>query len=275
MAVSIRIGSMFMFFLETQPLWVSGAIIIGLGTLLSLVGLVLVRRCVDVRTLTSNNELAGHKLATIGVLYAVTLAFAIIVVWERFAAAELDVVHEAGASGNLYRLSQGVSDKGAVRSAVTNYLKAAINDDWPAMDRALDVEGIVGTTGAAKEALDAIYSVLVSSGGQADGAVVSEMLRQVNVVALSRRARLIASEGAVPNLLWLVLLGGAAITIGYTFFFGAESLRTQALMTALLAIMIFLELTVIVGLDRPFSGAIKVGPNALAAVLAEYGHSPQ
>jgi hypothetical protein len=39
--------------------------------------------------------------------------------------------------------------------------------------------------------------------------------------------------------------------------------------------MIFLELAVIVGFDRPFSGAIKVRPNALAAVLAEYGLSRQ
>jgi hypothetical protein len=257
---------MFLYFLSTQPLWASGAIIVGLGTLLSMVGLVLVRQLVDVRNLTSNNELAGHKFATIGVLYAVTLAFAIIVVWGKFADAELDVVHEAGAAEGIYRLSQGVSDKGAaVRSAVANYLKAAINDDWPAMDR-----GAVGAGGAAKEALDAVYSTLVSSSGQADSAVVSEMLRQADLVAQSRRARLIASQGAVPNLLWLVLLGGAAITIGYTFFFGAESLRAQALMTALLAIMIFSELLVVVGIDRPFSGSIKVEPNALAAVLAEY-----
>jgi hypothetical protein len=262
---------MFMFFLETQPLWVAGAIIVGLGTLLSLVGLVLVRQCVDVGSLTSNNELAGHKLATIGVLYAVTLAFAIIVVWEKYADAELDVVHEAGAAEGIYRLSQGVGDKGAaVRSAVANYLKAAIKDDWPAMDR-----GAASAVGGAKEALDAVYSTLVSSSGQADNAVVSEMLRQVDLVAQSRRARLIASEGAVPNLLWLVLIGGAVITIGYTFFFGVESLRAQALMTALLAVMIFSELLVIVGIDRPFSGAVKVGPNALAAVLAEHRLSPQ
>ena len=261
-----------MFFLETQPLWASGAIIVGLGTLFSLVCLVLVRQWVDVRSLTSNNELAGHKFATIGVLYAVTLAFAVIVVWGKFADAELDVVHEAGAAGNLYRLSQGVSDKGvAVRNAVNNYLKAAINYDWPLMDRGTTgAEGTAGTEGATKEALDAIYSTLVSSSGQADSVVVSEMLRQVNEVAQSRRARLIASEGAVPNLIWLVLVGGAAITIGYTFFFGAESLRAQALMTALLAIMIFSELLVIVGIDRPFSGAVRVRPNALAAVLAEY-----
>jgi hypothetical protein len=268
---------MFIFFLSTQPLWVSGLIIVGLGTLLSMVCLVLVRRWVDVRSLTSNNELAGHKLATIGVLYAVTLAFAIIVVWEKFSDAELDVVHEAGAAENIYRLSHGVSDKGvAIRSAVTNYLQAAINNDWPAMDRGTEgAEEIAGAKSGAKEALDAVYSALVSYSGQADSTVVSEMLRQVDLVAQSRRARLIASEGAVPGVLWLVLLGGAVITIGYTFFFGAESLRAQALMTALLAIMILSELLVIVGIDRPFSGAVKVGPNALAAVVADHRLSPQ
>ncbi len=259
-------------FLSTQPLWVSGPIIVGLGTVLSMGGLVLVRRYVDVKSLTAHNEIAGHKFATIGVLYAVPLAFAIIVVWEKvvwekFADAELDVVHEAGAAENIYRLSQGVSDKAgaAVRSAVANYLEAAINDDWPAMDR-----GAAGAEGGAKEALDAVYSTLVSSSGQGDRAVVFEMLRQVDLITQSRRARLIASEGTVPNLLWLVLLGGAVITIGFTYFFGAESLRAQVLMTALLAILIFSELLVIVGIDRPFSGSVKIGPNALGAVLAEH-----
>jgi hypothetical protein len=258
-------STMFLF-LTTEPLWVSAPIIVGLGTVLSMLGLVLVRHYVDVRSLTANNEIAGHKFATIGVFYAVLLAFAIILVWQKFADAEADVVREAGAAENIYRLSQGVTDKAgaAVRGALANYLKAAINDDWPAMDR-----GAAGAGGAAKQALDAVYSTLVSTSGQGDSAVVSEMLRQVDLVTLSRRARLIASEGAVPNLLWLLLIGGAAITIGYTFFFGAESLRAQALMTALLAILIFSELLVVVGIDRPFSGTVKVGPNALVAVLAD------
>ncbi|MGB8631558.1 MAG: hypothetical protein WCD69_19610 [Xanthobacteraceae bacterium] len=247
-------------------------IIVGLGTVLSVLGLVLVRHYVDVRRLTANNEIAGHKFATIGVFYAVLLAFSVILVWQKFADAEADVVREAGAAGNIYRLSQGVTDKAgaALRGALSNYLKAAINDDWPAMDR-----GTTGAEGAAKQALDAVYSTLVSTNGQGDSVVVSEMLRQVDLVALSRRARLIASEGAVPSLLWLVLIGGAAITIGFTYFFGAGNLQAQMLMTALLAIMIFSELLVVAGIDRPFSGTVKVGPNALATVLADYRLSPQ
>ena len=95
------------------------------------------------------------------------------------------------------------------------------------------------------------------------------MLRQAELITQSRRARLVASEGAVPKALWPILFGGAAITLGFTFFFVTQRLLTQVLMTALLAILILSELLIIIGIDRPFSGAVKIGPNALAAVLTD------
>jgi hypothetical protein len=57
--------------------------------------------------------------------------------------------------------------------------------------------------------IGAVYATLVSSGEQGDSTVISEMLRQLELITQSRRARLVASEGAVPSLLRLVLLGGA------------------------------------------------------------------
>ncbi len=124
-------------FLTSQPLWISGLIIIGGGTLASMLGPALVRRCVALDRLTINNEIAGFKFATVGVLYAVLLAFVIIVVWEKFSEAEANVVREAGAAENLYRLSQGLGDFSGpdLRKAVGTYLKAAMADDWPAMDK--------------------------------------------------------------------------------------------------------------------------------------------
>jgi hypothetical protein len=73
----------------------------------------------------------------------------------------------------------------------------------------------------------------------------------------------------VPKALWPILLGGAAITIGFTFFFVTQRLLTQILMTALLAILILSELLIIIAIDRPFSGGVKIGPNALVAVLTD------
>src|SRR5215510_9251160 len=114
--------------LTSQSIWLSGVLIIGGGTLLSVLGPVLVRRYVALDRLTINNEIAGFKFATVGVLYAVLLAFVIIVVWEKLSDAEVKVVNEAGAAENIYRLSQGLGDVngGDLRKAVASYLKAAI-----------------------------------------------------------------------------------------------------------------------------------------------------
>jgi hypothetical protein len=42
-----------------QPLWISGAILIGLGTALSMLGPGFVRRYVTLKRLTANNEIAA------------------------------------------------------------------------------------------------------------------------------------------------------------------------------------------------------------------------
>ncbi len=256
------------FFLTGHSLWLSGVVIIGLGTALATVGPAIVRRRVSVERLAANNEIAGFKFATVGVLYAVLLAFSIIVVWQKYSDAETTVAQEAGAAESIYWLSAGIAEqpRAALRNALTAYLTRAINNDWPAMER-----GAPDGSRSARQALDAIYATLptFASAGQGDAAIVSEILRQLDLMTQARRVRLVAAEGAVPGAVWLILFGGAAVTIGFTFFFGAESLRAQTLMTALLALLIFAELFIIVAIDRPFTGTIRVEPNALAEVLAD------
>ena len=50
------------------------------------------------------------------------------------------------------------------------------------------------------------------------------------------------------------------------------------MMTVLLSILVFSELLIIVAIDRPFSGTVKVEPDALERVLADFkselGSSP-
>jgi hypothetical protein len=258
-----------MYFLTSHPLWLSGTILVGFGTVLSMVGPAVVRRYVTLERLTANNEIAGFKYAVLGVLYAVLLAFAIIVVWQKFSDAEASVVQEAGAVTTIYRLSEGMGVKpgGDLRAAVTAYLKAAIEDDWPAMDRE-----VPGASPTARKALNAIYGILLSPEviQSTSSSVVSEILYQLDQVTQARRTRLIASEGAVPGVIWMVLFGGATVTIVFTFFFGTLNLRVQILMTGMLALVIFGELWTIVVIDRPFTGPVKVEPSPLAYVLADF-----
>jgi hypothetical protein len=75
---------------------------------------------------------------------------------------------------------------------------------------------------------------------------------------------------------WDEYLGGAFLTVGFTFFFGAENLRAQSLMTGALSLLIFAGLLTVVAIDYPFAGTVKVGPEALAAVVKDFaGASPQ
>ena len=125
-------------------------------------------------------------------------------------------------------------------------------------------------------ALDAVYgSVLVSLTPQGrDSALVAEILQQLDVITQERRARLAAADGTVPGVIWPVLFWGAAVTVGFTFFFGTQNLLAQSLMTGLLSVVIFSGLLIVVLIDRPFSGAVTVTPDALAKVLAEFGTTP-
>ena len=102
-----------------------------------MIGILVVRRFVPLSQLRTNNEVAGFKFATVGVLYAVLLAFAVIVVWEKFNDAESNVALEAGAAVTLYRLADGMEPNtgSALRRAITVYLEAAVGEDWPAMAR--------------------------------------------------------------------------------------------------------------------------------------------
>jgi hypothetical protein len=261
----------FTFFLTTQPLWLAAVILVVPTTLLSMAGPIIVRRYVELTRLRTNNEVAGFKFATVGVLYAVLLAFAVVVVWEKFNQADSEVAKEAGAAATIFLLTNGVgSEHGAViRNATADYLTAAITKDWPAMEKEKDSPAVT-------EALGGVYIAVLRfhSFSANEAVVIAAILQQVDRISASRRERLVMADGVVPDIIWVVLFGGAFITVGFTFFFGAENLKAQVMMTGALAILIFVGLLTIAAIDHPFAGTVKVGPEALSNVVRDFAGGP-
>jgi hypothetical protein len=257
-------------FLTTQPLWVLILLLI-LFTALAMLGPLLIRRHVAFEKLRTNNEVAGFKFATIGVLYAVLLAFVVVIAWERYHDAERALAAEAGSATALFRLSTGLPETlGApLRHGVSAYLRSVVADDWPAMAAG-------HASPATTRILTNLYDLVVRyrPSDLHDSDLQKDLLAQLDELTQARRERLVMAEGTVPNVIWFVLFMGAVLTIGFTLFFGAENVLVQSMMTGVLAALIFSAILVIIGLDRPFTGAVVVSQESIRTVLEEFQSTP-
>lgn len=253
-------------FLSGLPLWITALLIVVLPTVAASWGLIWIRRLVGLERLSANNEVAGFKFAVVGVIYAVLLAFAVIVVWERYNEAEVTVIREAGAASTLYRLAAGPNpDAVATREALSNYLQLAIERDWPEMAREKDSPEV-------NQALNQLYAAAsrLTQGGSLPAAVEVAMFHELDMITESRRSRMHLAIGIVPVVLWQALILGGGLTVCFTFFFATPNLRAQVLMTAILSVIVFMGLFVIVSIDHPFTGPVHIHQDSLQRVLHDF-----
>ncbi|HEY4203240.1 MAG TPA: DUF4239 domain-containing protein [Devosiaceae bacterium] len=257
-----------MAYFTTTPIWILGLTLVVLPTLVAMAAPPAIRRVMSLEMLRTNNEVAGFKFAVVGVLYAVLLAFAVVVVWQNFSDSDSQVAEEAGAAATIYRLADGLDGTTApqLRGALTQYLQVAVAEDWPAMERG---QGSVAATSALNDLYQAALRFSPSS--NRDGVILGEVLHQLDLLTQARRDRLVSSSGIVPDLLWVILFGGAILTVGFTFFFGTEHILAQSGMTGILTLLIFSGLLIIVVIDHPFAGSARVSPEAITAVMDELG----
>jgi hypothetical protein len=254
------------FFLSSLPLSNLITLLVVIPTAIAMVAQALIHHWVGPARLARNNEIAGFKFATVGVIYAVLLAFTVIAVWEKFSAAESAVDQEASSADALFRYAEGHDREAvALRATIANYLESAIKDEWPAMAKESE-------SPATTRALDAVYdaALALNRTGTRSVADMSEVFTQIDQMTTSRRVRLHLATGLVPNVIWAVLFTGALLTVGFTLFFGSENLLAQVSMTGVLSILVTLGLVVIVSIDHPFTGPVHVHPDPLQSVIAEF-----
>ncbi len=255
-----------MLFLAELPLWGAMLLVVVLPTIVAICGQIIVRRSVELRHLSTNNEIAGFKFATVGVIFAVIVAFAVIVVWEKFAEAQSAVAQEAGAAETLYRLAAGPDPKmKATREALRNYLRLDVEKDWPAMAAGKGSRDVT-------EALGDLYASVMrlTEGGATQTALLIEMFKQLDEITHDRRTRLHLASGVVPTVVWVVVFTAATLTVAFAFFFGTENLRAQILMTTFLSLLAFICVYAIVEINYPFTGPSSVKSGAISELLEDF-----
>jgi hypothetical protein len=256
-----------------HPIWQSGAAILLAGVAGAVLLQILVHCLVPAALRREHTVLGAAIFSVIGTTYAVLLAFMATTAWEQYSAAEALARHEADLIGNIYRVSNGLPEPAgtALRHDLAAYLQQIIHVEWPAQ--------IAGHTAPAAEPLlerigHTVLAVTAADAGQSN--IQRFLIDGMSEIASARRDRRLATQGTIPGLVWVVLLSGGVLMVGFSFFLGAATPALHLLMTAVLVASGVLVLLLIVGLSSPFHGAVTIAPDAYAGVLAEMhdGHDP-
>ena len=242
------------------------AIAVGVG----LLGLFTVRRNVTLATLEQHNDVAGFILAVVGVLYAVILGFVVVIVWQQFDAAQSNAHQEAITLEVLYNDAFAFGPTRPVHRDLVAYGTSVVNHEWPAMRN--HQRGDPGTDAA----LDKVWSDLeaIRTTGPDQNAFLQSSISAVNRLEEERDGRIEDSNRELPFSMWAVLVIGAVITVGFTYFFGVSHLAAHALMVAALSAIIGVALFLAMSLDLPYSGDLGIKPTAMQHTVEDLRTNP-
>jgi protein-S-isoprenylcysteine O-methyltransferase Ste14 len=252
---------------------VYGVLVVCGASVAAVAGLMLVQRLVPATTRKEHNDVAGFIYAALGVIYAVLLALVVIAVWEEFGRARVTVESEANALAEISWLAHALPEpeRHHLQELARSYAEEVVDKEWPLMEqgRTPTMENTQATpTGWVL--IDDIRATLqgYEPRTEAGQELYAEGLDQVQRLADARRTRLVAAEeSSVPAVLWVVLVVGGVVAVGFTYLFGLEHTESHALMVASLATVIALVLFTIGVLDQPFSGGARIEPGAFDLVL--------
>jgi hypothetical protein len=242
-------------------------IIITTAVLLANGGLLLIRRSVSLSTLEDHNDVAGFIYAVVGVIYAVLLAFVVDTVWEMHRDAEAYVDNEVKTIMDIYLNANALSEdmKQSVHTEIRNYVKIVEEKEWETMSKNRSSE-------EAERSFHRIRKIFREYKPQNDyentwyDRAVETLIRAGDY----RNLRLLAGRQTIPPFMWLVLILGGVLTIGFSFLFGTKNLWSQIVMVSVLTAMIALTLILIWALESPFSGIIRVEPDAFKLLVEEF-----
>jgi hypothetical protein len=254
---------------------VYGGLIVCGACLAALAGLVLVQRLVPAAVRMGNNDVAGFIYAVLGVIYAVLLALVVIATWEEFGRARVTVETEANALAEIFWLGHQLPEPEGreLQELCVSYAEEVVNVGFPLMEQGKtpSLERSEETS-RAWVLIDDIRATLQGYEPRtaAEEALYAEGLDQVQRLADARRTRLVVAEEGLPTVLWVVLIAGGIVVVGFAYLFGMENTGAHSLMVVALAGLIALVLFTIAAMDHPFTGGARVGPEAFELVLERF-----
>lgn len=247
-----------------------GLLLLCVAMALAVGGLILVQRLVPIALRREHNDVAGFIYAVLGVTYAVLLALMVVAVWEEWERAGDTADEEASALAEIFWIADRLpeSDGRQIQEVARSYGRVVVDEEWALMEHEK-------SSPRAWDLLDELRASLQDFDPSTSGQQVlyEQSLDRMHDLANARRDRLLEAENGLPAILWVVLIIGDVIVVGFTYLFGLQSTAIHLLMVGALALIIALVLFTVAALNFPFKGDITVDPDAMEHVLGRFQSS--
>jgi hypothetical protein len=205
--------------------------------------------------------LVGSILALLAFLLAVTMGMAA----DRFDARRAIVLAEANAIGTAYLragyLPQPASDQ--VRELLREYVPLRI-----VLTASKDIQADIAKSVEIQNEIWAITEQVARDHGSD---VIALFVESVNDVIDLHESRVTAGSARVPETILLLLIGGAALSLGMVGYNAGLTGRRSLLSAVVLIVALGAVIMIVVDLDRPREGFIQVSQQPLIALQQQIG----
>ncbi len=223
--------------------------IVGGTTAIALFGMALVRKKAKRESLEASHEVGGYLLAIVGTLYAILVGLIVVSAQAKVDTASQMAVTEANMLTNIYHLSKTFDEasRKKIRQDLYEYATIASTQDWAKVEEGEEKEGTV----APYRHLWQDVTAYVPRNDN-DKECYARMLDDLEELSDARKYRMVAAKSQLSPVLWSVLIAGGVMIVLFTYFFFVESLLTQTLMTAFVAIFLSMNIYLIYVCQNPY-----------------------
>jgi uncharacterized MnhB-related membrane protein len=209
--------------------------------------------------------LSPGMLPPLGIIFGLLVGFIAVQIWNDFDRAKVAVTSEASALRGIVLLAANFSpdEETRLRALVALHIETCVNEEWPAMAEQRATLTMLPTP--LIEAVQRVLAYTPAHDGQrtAQREIVTSLRNAID----ARRERIIVSQSNVSSVKWASLLLQALVTLIAIAMVHSDNRLTCAIAMTLFSTAIALSVFLIASYNRPFTGAISVGPGLLQQVI--------
>ena len=229
-----------------------GAIAIALTIAFDLV----MRRCVKPETRQRASATASVTMQVTATIYAILIAFVIVDAYSQVRDSQGDVSSKAASLAVIYENSRGLPEPGAtqVREAAIAYGRAVIDRGIPRLEASDDPDR------EADRQLEELFRTVqrLEPTTEAERAAYTASIRALDNVVATRAKLLDAARPTIPDELIFLLIAIGLVVMAVATLLDTQHRGSHLFILSALALVIWLTIALVISMDYPFSGLIRV-----------------